>query len=379
MNSSLVKKSFLYKAAPALFVSGLAFFGLSACGDDPASPDTPSPSSDASQIPIESSDDIPLSQGDQPTSATSSSEQKVKSSSSRAPQAPVSSSSKTATVSSEEVLNEPQMVVNGSCGPKTESIEKGEMATWSFYRESGDVFESIMAPFVWSFPELGKTVQGNGMNSVNISYEQSGTYTAKLNVDGSEITCSPLRVQGIPITVKSCKAEKNSVIAGETISWTVDAESESEIVGYEWSSDDAPVSDSGTSATMLATGEMHKKNVKAVVTVTNKDKTVQDYTCESVSVVDPDQVDVVIAYSVADDTKAFVGGQTLVAQYPSNAVNCQMVCSAQGNGVLLDIDGTEYSIDYSLNITPENCKDGAAAGTKITVKASMLVTCYVTY
>ena len=378
MNSPSVKKSFLYKTAPALFVSGLAFFGLSACGEDPTSPDTPSPSSDASQLPIESSDDVPLSQ-EGPSSATSSSQQKASTSSSRAPQTPVSSSSKTATVSSEEVLNEPQMVVNGSCGPKTESIEKGGMATWSFYRESGDVFESIMAPFVWSFPELGKTVQGNGMNSVNISYEQSGTYTAKLNVDGSEITCSPLRVQGIPITVKSCKAAKNSVNAGETITWTVDAESESEIVGYEWSSDDAQVSGSGTSATMLATGDMHKKNVKAVVTVTNKDKTVQDYTCESVSVVDPNQVDVVIAYSVADETKAFTGGQTLVAQYPSNAVNCQLICSAQGNGVILEIDGEEFTINWSENITPTSCKDGSAAGTKLSVKASMQVLCYVAY
>ena len=69
----------------------------------------------------------------------------------------------------------------------------------------------------------------------------------------------------------------------------------------------------------------------------------------------------------------------MVAQYPPNAVNCQMVCNAEGNGVILNIDGKDYTIDYSANITPGSCKDGSAAGTKITVMASMQVTCYVTY
>ena len=290
---------------------------------------------------------------------------------------PVSSAA-TETVSSEEVLADAKNVVNGSCAPMTAEIEKGGMATWAFYRAAGDVFDQIMSPFVWTFDD-GKVLKGNGMDKVNKTYDVSGVYKATLNVDGNDVECDPLRVQGIPITVTSCKAAKNSVNAGETITWTVEAESEAEITGYSWKSSDAEVSGSGTSATMVATGEMHKKNVSATVSVTNSDKTVQDYTCELVSVVDPDQVDVVIAYSVEDKTKAFVGGQTLVAQYPPNAVNCQMVCNAEGNGVILNIDGKDYTIDYSANITPGSCKDGSAAGTKITVMASMQVTCYVTY
>lgn len=288
------------------------------------------------------------------------------------------SSAATETVSSEEVLADAKNVVNGSCAPMTAEIEKGGMATWAFYRAAGDVFDQIMSPFVWTFDD-GKVLKGNGMDKVNKTYDVSGVYKATLNVDGNDVECDPLRVQGIPITVTSCKAAKNSVNAGETITWTVEAESEAEITGYSWKSSDAEVSGSGTSATMVATGEMHKKNVSATVSVTNSDKTVQDYTCESVSVVDPEQVDVVIAYSVEDKTKAFVGGQTLVAQYPPNAVNCQMVCNAEGNGVILNIDGKDYTIDYSANITPGSCKDGSAAGTKITVMASMQVTCYVTY
>jgi hypothetical protein len=80
-----------------------------------------------------------------------------------------------------------------------------------------------------------------------------------------------------------------------------------------------------------------------------------------------------------DSTKVFPGSQTIVAQYPSNAVNCQMVCNTDGNGVKLIIDEEEFTIDYSLNISPKNCTAGSAAGTKITVQASMNVYCYVPY
>ena len=392
MRSPISLKSFFYIPAPALMVSGLAFFGLSACGgDDVASPDVPT-SVNSGTTPGSSTDiDIPESLGGSATTMSSSSSAPASTTSSSSGEGgkptpkssatadwmPVSSA-KTETVSSDEVLAEAKKVVNGSCAPTSEEIEKGGMATWAFYRQDGDVFDQIMSPFVWTFDD-GKVLKGNGMDKVNKTYESSGIYKATLNVDGNDIECAPLRVQGIPITIKSCKAAKNSVNAGETISWTVVAESESEITGYSWKSSDADVAGSGTSATMVATGEMHKKTVSATVTVENKDKTSQDYSCEPVSVIDPNQVDVVIAHTTADEKKAFTAGQTMVAQYPSNAVNCQMICSAQGNGVILDIDGEEYTIDYSANISPKGCKDGAAAGTKISVKASMQVLCYVAY
>lgn len=324
-----------------------------------------------------SNDTKPSDSGKSSTSPSGDDSKPTPQSAATADWMPVSSAA-TETVSSEEVLADAKNVVNGSCAPMTAEIEKGGMATWAFFRQNGDVFDQIMSPFVWTFDD-GKVLKGNGMDKVNKTYDVSGVYKATLNVDGNDVECDPLRVQGIPITVTSCKAAKNSVNAGETITWTVEAESEAEITGYSWKSSDAEVSGSGTSATMVATGEMHKKNVSATVSVTNSDKTVLDYTCESVSVVDPNQVDVVMAYSTEDASKAFTGGQTLVAQYPPNAVNCQLVCGAQGDGVILEIDGEEYKINWSANITPKTCKDGSAAGTKITVKASMVVTCYVTY
>ena len=374
MKVILQKKLKFYNSISILAISGCALFGLQACGDDGASAEKESDFvSKLDEDPFSSATDEEVKSSDSQSQTSSSNSNKSNNPS------VASSASKTATESSEEILNDEAGVVKGSCTPNPSIINKGELATWTFLREEGDVFDAIMAPFVWNFPELNKTIQGNGYNTVNIEYPESGVYTATLKVDGNEITCSPLHVQGVPITVKSCKATKNSVTAGETISWSVEAESESEITGYSWKSDDGTVTENGKSATMQATADMHKKTVKATVSISNADKTVQDYFCEAVSVVDPNQVDVVIPLTTADSSKVFNAGETIVAQYPPNAVNCQMVCGASGNGVILEIDGTEYIIDYSLNITPESCTDGSAAGTKISVKASMQVLCYVTY
>ncbi len=292
-----------------------------------------------------------------------------------------SSNKKNETVSSNEALMEAKKVVKGTCGPSPEEIDKGDIVTWEFYRSEGKVFDQIVAPFVWTLSGASKeTLQGNGLNSVNVRYTNSGKYTAKLSVDGNEVECDPLRVQGVPITVKACKATSGaSANAGETISWEVDAESESKITEYSWKSSDGEVKFDGKKATMVATGEMHKKSVKATVSITNADKTTVDYTCEPVTVIDPNQVDIVIAYSNPDKTKSFTAGETLVAQYPPNAVNCDLQCTSDGDGTILEVNGVEYVIGYSKGITPDNCTNGSAAGTKISVKASMLINCYVTY
>lgn len=383
------KKSFLLKSAVLMgFCTG--FY---ACGSDSPSESSPGdspiaeqPVSSADVLVEGSSESIPSSAepGTNASSATGdvgkSSALTPKSSSSTQKPAVSSSSKKTETVSSEEILNEPTNLVNGKCGPQSPIVERDSMASWVFTRSSGDVFDQILAPFVWTFDD-GKSLQGNGLSTVNLRYSKSGVVTAQLSVDGNTITCSPLQVQGEPITISSCKADKAAAKPGDVITWNVVAESKSPIISYDWSTDFEGVSITGTgaSASLTATSAMHKKKVASKVVVTNEDKTVQTYACEGVGVVDPDQVDIVLSKSASDSSKAFPTAQTVVVQYPSDAVNCQMICGAQSDGVLLDIDGEEYTIDYSLNISPKGCKDGAAAGTKMSVTASMRVLCYVAY
>lgn len=313
----------------------------------------------------------------------------VTSSASSTPVAPPSSSSKkkTETASAEEELNEAKNLVQGTCGPATDVISKGELATWKFLRTSGDVFDQIMAPFVWTF-STGKTLKGNGMQEVNVKYEDAGQYTASLSVDGSTIECSPLQVQGVPIVVNSCKANAASVKAGETISWTLDATSESQITGYEWSTtfEGATVTGSGTSATMQALPAMHKQNISATVAITNADNTVQKYVCDAATVLDPESVDLVLptgdinsaTYGEAvvgslPDSLFITAGTPMTVQIPPSATQCLMGCKPKV--------GSDYpNLSFTWNNAPLSnfayVELGAGCGgKKYTIEATVTAIC----
>lgn len=318
----------------------LGFFGvflgclvsISACGSDSSS----SPGDDLFSSNSQGDNSAASNEGKDGSSSGSTTNSSSSNASSK-------QESKTETVSSKEALLPESKKVNGTCGTTTGKIGKGEIATWKFYRNEGSIIEQIMSPFKWSFTG-GKTesLQGNGMDTVNVRYEDAGTVTATLIVDGNEVKCEPLQVQGIPITIKSCgptDPKMTSIKAGQTISWTVEAESESKITGYSWSSDFGTVSGNGTSATLTATSDMHKKSVTASVSVTNDDKTTEVFTCEGVTVLDPEVVDLVLMIGDVneynpDDKKAtlpetaFIPAQTpITIQIPSNAIqNCHVAC-----------------------------------------------------
>ena len=318
----------------------LGFFGvflgclvsISACGSDSSS----SPGDDLFSSNSQGDNSAASNEGKDGSSSGSTTNSSSSNASSK-------QESKTETVSSKEALLPESKKVNGTCGTTTGKIGKGEIATWKFYRNEGSIIEQIMSPFKWSLTG-GKTesLQGNGMDTVNVRYEDAGTVTATLIVDGNEVKCEPLQVQGIPITIKSCgptDPKMTSIKAGQTISWTVEAESESKITGYSWSSDFGTVSGNGASATLAATSDMHKKSVTATVSVTNEDKTTEVHTCEGVTVLDPEVVDLVLMIGDVneynpDDKKAtlpetaFIPAQTpITIQIPSNAIqNCHVAC-----------------------------------------------------
>ena len=310
---------------------------------------------------------------------------------------PSAQDNKSETISSNEVLNPAQKKVNGTCAPTTPKIKKGEIATWKFYRNAGSIYEQVVAPFKWAFTGAKTTaLQGNGdMDEVNVRYEASGTATATLNVDGNEIKCDPLQVQGVPITIKSCgptDPKMTSIRAGQNISWTVKAESESKITAYSWSSDFGTVSGNGASASLATTAAMHKKNVTATVSVTNADKTTEVYACDGVTVLDPEAVDLVLTigdmngeskYSVPNrpslpDEMFIPEGTPIVIQVPTTAKSdCIIMCSprigADHDAMKLIWDGTELpSYDY---LGPNTT--GCAPGKKYTVESNVKALCLV--
>lgn len=303
-----------------------------------------------------------------------------------------SSSVATETQSSDEELNVANKVVNGSCGPSSSTINKGELATWKFYRSSGDLYEQILAPFVWAF-EGGSTttVQGNGLQTVNVRYEDAGTYAAYLNVDGNEIACDSLQVQGIPITVNSCVASSATAKAGETITWTVDATSESNITGYTWTSGYGEVAGSGASGSMVATSSMHKQNVTVSVAVANADKSVVTFSCEGVTVVDPESVDLVLPLgSINSSDYEYSSGLVAVAdslvipsqtattvQIPAGAPsNCTVGCKPVNSSDYMSLQ-VYWDSDDALSSFAYFGPSGCAAGKKYTVTTTVATVCVV--
>lgn len=368
-----------YRGIGALALS----FGLFACGGDSSSGSDP-------EIPV-SSADVELSSGTVVENSSSSasgekpfsSASVVKSSSSKAQE----------TTSGNEALNDPKNLVNGTCAPTTSEIKKGELATWKFYRSAGALENQILAPFVWAFEGSSTTsLQGNGLQEVNVRYAEAGSFKAYLNVDGNEVACSPIQVQGIPIVVNSCTPDKATAKAGETITWTVSAESESPITGYSWTSAYGEMSGSGESATLAATSAMHKKSVAATVTVSNADNSAVNYSCDPVTVVDPESVDLVLELGDVNDSKyeekkllelpdsLFIPAQTATTvQIPAGAkTGCAIACKARVGADYptlsqsgLDWDGTIISnIGY---FNPAGC----APGKKYTVTASVTAICVV--
>lgn len=166
-------------------------------------------------------------------------------------------------------------------------LDKGEAATWKFMRSTGSIFDEMVSPFIWTMPD-GSVLKGNGLSSVSMTFDWPGKYIANLNVDGNDVTCEQVQVQGIPITVNSCYADADTAKVGEDIKWTIVAHSEATILSYSWSSTYGKVSENGTSATMTATSAMHGHKVSVNVDVANDDGSIQTFSCDQVTVLDPE-------------------------------------------------------------------------------------------
>jgi len=365
------------------------FLGLTSCGSDSGSG---SDDSNSDNPAYEYSSATVASSGSTAGSSASTAGSSGSTGGSSTSKAISSSSVATETQSSDEELNAANKVVNGSCGPSSSTINKGELATWKFYRESGDVYAQILSPFVWAFEGVANsTVQGNGLQTVNVRYEEAGSFATYLNVDGNEIACDSIQVQGIPIIVNSCVPNTSTAKAGETISWTVDASSEANITSYVWASNYGDMTGSGATGSMVANSSMHKQSVTAIVSVTNADKSVVKYNCDPVAVVDPESVDLVLQLGSINDAdhfgetvlptlpdSLFIPSQTATTvQIPAGApANCTVGCKPRVSSDYMNLQ-VYWDSDDALSSFAYFSPNGCAAGKKYTVTTSVTAICVV--
>ena len=233
-------------------------------------------------------------------SATSKSSTSVKSSASVKSSSSVAkpASSNTATSSSAKAVSSSSVAMSsavvpdvsaGTCIPTKAVAEMGEEVTWKFIRNNVVAASKLLtAKYSWTF-EGGSPSYAFVTNAAGVSqtakYAKSGDYGAslKLVIDGVSysIPCSPVHINGAPITGCKCSTENATVdfTAIPDVAWTVTGCSTGDglDLAYEWEGS------SGTTTftkTFAAASDGYAPKLK----VSNSDNSVVDVECPAVKV-----------------------------------------------------------------------------------------------
>lgn len=182
--------------------------------------------------------------------------------------------------------------VNGTCAPVPATISKGGSTTWKFTILSpagmAGMTKQQNAIFDWTMTgstEGSFSAKGSaGGTAATATYAASGSFTATLTVDGNKITCSPLQVNGAPITGCECAATAPTVDVASgaaSATWTVSGcTTDGKITGYTWTGA------TGTGETATATLSKKGDAIAPTVVVANDDNTQQEFKCAEVKAVD---------------------------------------------------------------------------------------------
>lgn len=288
-----MKKSKFFTLAASLLVFGMvacedtdlrAVSGIESVVMESSSSTIPSSSSEI----VSSSSTIP--NGNSSSSAESSSSSvkvnssssvNVNSSSSVAGETQSSSSSAKSSSSAESVE------ILGTCAPQKDSIVMTQWATWVFTQTSpADTSVASSLKFKWIIEgSYQGTGSGKGLRNVSGQYPETGTYIARLSIDGGDtITCSPLTVTVAPITGCKCTASAETVDVSNgyvLANWNISGcESLLGISSYTWSSDVSPTW-VDASLTFTAAGQ----SATPTVTVSNDNGSYLEVTCPTVTAV----------------------------------------------------------------------------------------------
>lgn len=288
-----MKKSKFFTLAASLLVFGMvacedtdlrAVSGIESVVMESSSSTIPSSSSEivssSSTIPNGNSSSSAVSSSSS-VKVNSSSSAKVNSSSSVAGETQPSSSSAKSSSSAESVE------ILGTCAPQKDSIVMTQWATWVFTQTSpADTSVASSLKFKWIIEgSYQGTGSGKGLRNVSGQYPETGTYIARLSIDGGDtITCSPLTVTVAPITGCKCTASAETVDVSNgyvLANWNISGcESLLGISSYTWSSDVSPTW-VDASLTFTAAGQ----SVTPTVTVSNDNGSYLEVICPTVTAV----------------------------------------------------------------------------------------------
>lgn len=239
----------------------------------------------------------------------------------------------------------------GTCAPSKATAELNEEVTWTFtFNTQGSGLQptDIMnASFAWAMPD-GTPESATGQKSAKTKYAVSGPKTTTVSVTAGgatqEVSCSPLNVNGAPITGCKCMPTniQPDVSQGESATWTASGcTTTANITGYTWKGATADASGLVATAPVTAKGDI----VTGVsFTVANDDNTKVTVACEDAKAIDitsPDYLLEVTGGQISQDKIEVLNEGCITVkgtwdnQYYTPTIT--VVCDASGSNVSLKI------------------------------------------
>ena len=250
----------------------------------------------------------------------------------------------------------------GVCAPGKATIDKGGSVAWNFTPNlsEGSMQDFLGASYSWNF---GSDGDGTGMTSSPVTSGTSGKKTATLTVTmgmkNSTIDCTPLQVNGVPITC-TCTTDALSTYdytgaSGATVSWTATCSSTgATITEYQWSGAE------GTSEIGTYTFDS-ETTVAPKVTVSNDDNSVQEFECPAVRGTEGPENEFDLS-TATDDEKTLKEGVTYTITHPyASAISFNgstADCKVELNGESVEVShykAIQPAPASPLIVKPLNC------------------------
>ena len=242
----------------------------------------------------------------------------------------------------------------GSCQPETNPIDKGESVRWRFSANLSSGYKPIdfaKATYEWFFEDGTPSSDQTPSASTPVTYTKTGLTQASLviNINGAVgmISCSPLQVNGEPISCECTATGGDITKDGGKAVWAASCTSLSPITGYVWEGIDFGAEVTTFSHSFSAKGD----TFAPTLVVGNSDNTVQTVTCPTVVATDASVPDYVMD---ADEFLTLPAGEhsvylSFMEDYSSSDGTIYFTC--QANGALdVSINGVEDSSRYFVSI-----------------------------
>ena len=249
----------------------------------------------------------------------------------------------------------------GTCGPEQPVVNRGETVTWVFTNDSKEFPNGffLKSTFIWTTSDAtpaSATVSNYKGAKHEVTYAASGKHNALLHIDvngGSsyDVTCTPVQVNGSPITGCKCIAADKKPDISVGGAWTVTGctSAGADIIGYEW----LGAVGTETSATQAFTAK--NQMAAPVVNVSNNDNTVQSVQCDTVVSVDANDPDYILTESGVK-IQLPKGESTLVLDLPStwhgnDPKPATLRCDDAGGPVTITVGEETSKPDYSATLS----------------------------